>query len=674
MSDSNETAAYDATRAWLEQSPPGFIYPKVVPSIVNLRDLVLQPLPPDAPEQEEISLRSPGKGKQLLNAALEGLDGLDKEEANLILASPWTVPLTQIVTNETAASPEQALEQLQACASASPRKVCQYPFKKNDIVWMCRTCQADETCALCHDCFSQSNHEGHDVAFFHAQEGGCCDCGDPEAWDPKGFCPNHGEAAQQPPPPRRAVCQYPFKKNDIVWMCRTCQSDDTCAMCHECYNNSDHEGHDVAFFHAQEGGCCDCGDPDAWDPKGFCSNHGPPTSGGEDGSSQQQPIEDLLPPGLVPRVRGMVPAIMDWMLKRLVTTAQESSQRTKLTLAEAEALFGSLGREGHGLYIVLQADDVHGSTEFGDGLRHFLGTLTYLDDTLVRKLVQTLNTTGQLVVWGTMEIATELGRDQLQAWWNGDPAAYSALASILVKRVADLKRHGFNCRIMTLKELQQEQQAVAIIQWVSALAFSCDPLCQTVADYIHPEKHLEPLLRADFLLSSRFTKGWYSLLLTLLAVPAFKSKLGAAYCETYEKLTEDCATGRGVLERSAYTLSVQFLNRDTYVLDLVANRDLLSRLGKALLATLLVAASPKTGRLDCSHVVLVHRRYSPCISDLNYVINVKGMKRLATCKNGSFMTDLVTGLTLAQGIDEHSWRHWDLGHVEDEDTGEYLND
>ena len=201
----------------------------------------------------------------------------------------------------------------------------------------------------------------------------------------------------------------------------------------------------------------------------------------------------------------MVPAIMDWMLKRLVTTAQESSQRTKLTLAEAEALFGSLGREGHGLYIVLQADDVHGSTEFGDGLRHFLGTLTYLDDTLVRKLVQTLNTTGQLVVWGTMEIATELGRDQLQAWWNGDPAAYSALASILVKRVADLKRHGFNCRIMTLKELQQEQQAVAIIQWVSALAFSCDPLCQTVADYIHAEKHLEPLLRADFLLSSRFT-------------------------------------------------------------------------------------------------------------------------------------------------------------------------
>lgn len=668
MSDPNESAAYEAARGWLEQSPPSFIDPKVVPSVVNMRDIVLEPLPSDATQEQEetvISLHSPGRARALLNAALEGLDGLDKEEANLIHASPWTVPLTQIVTNEVAASTQQALEQLQACASASPRKVCQYPFKKNDIVWMCRTCQADETCALCHDCFSNSSHEGHDVAFFHAQEGGCCDCGDPEAWDPAGFCPKHGEAAHKPTPPRRAVCQKPFKKNDIYWICRTCGADDTCAMCNECYNNSDHEGHDVAFNHATEGGCCDCGDVDAWNPKGFCCNHGPPP----EGESGAHPIEDLLPPGLVPRVRGVVPAVMDWMMQRLVATSLESSRRTKMELSEAETLFGPLGREGHGLYIILQADDVHGSTEFGDGLRSFFGSSTYLDDTTVRKLVQSLGAMGQLVIWGTMEMVTELGTEQVQAWLSGDTTATSEVASLLIKRMAVLKRRGFNCRIMTLKEIQQEQQAVAIIQWLSALAFSCDPLCQTVADYIHPEKHLEPLLKADFLLSSRFTKGWYSLLLTLLAVPAFKSKLGAAYCETYAKLTADCATGMGVLERSAYTLSVQFLNRDTYVLDLVSNRDLLSRLGKALLATLHAATSDKTGRLDCSHVVLVHRRYSPCNSDLNYVINVKGMKRLATCTNGSFMNDLVAGMSLAQGIDEHTWRHWNLGHVEDEDTG-----
>ena len=30
----------------------------------------------------------------------------------------------------------------------------------------------------------------------------------------------------------------------------------------------------VYFYHAQAGGCCDCGDPDAWAPEGFCSVHG----------------------------------------------------------------------------------------------------------------------------------------------------------------------------------------------------------------------------------------------------------------------------------------------------------------------------------------------------------------------------------------------------------------
>ncbi|CAN0022435.1 unnamed protein product, partial [Ectocarpus sp. 12 AP-2014] len=74
----------------------------------------------------------------------------------------------------------------------TPRRVCQYAFLKNDIVWICKECQADETCVLCNDCFRSSDHEGHEVYFYHAQAGGCCDCGDPDAWDYRGFCPHHG--------------------------------------------------------------------------------------------------------------------------------------------------------------------------------------------------------------------------------------------------------------------------------------------------------------------------------------------------------------------------------------------------------------------------------------------------------------------------------------------------
>ena len=82
---------------------------------------------------------------------------------------------------------------------------------------------------------------------------------------------------------RRRVCQYAFMKNVIVWICRTCQVDETCVLCHDCFSHSNHEGLDVAFYHANAGGCCDCGDVDAWDRLGFCSKHGGPASGADVG-------------------------------------------------------------------------------------------------------------------------------------------------------------------------------------------------------------------------------------------------------------------------------------------------------------------------------------------------------------------------------------------------------
>ena len=72
----------------------------------------------------------------------------------------------------------------------------------------------------------------------------------------------------------RQVCQYQFKKHDIVWICKSCQQDDTCVQCNECFMNADHTGHEVFFYHSQAGGCCDCGDSSSWATVGFCKNHG----------------------------------------------------------------------------------------------------------------------------------------------------------------------------------------------------------------------------------------------------------------------------------------------------------------------------------------------------------------------------------------------------------------
>ena len=83
-------------------------------------------------------------------------------------------------------------ERLYSLPNSQPRTVCGVVFKKGEIVWTCRTCAKDPTCVQCDTCFRKSNHEGHEVYFHRSSgRGGCCDCGDPEAWSAAGNCCDH---------------------------------------------------------------------------------------------------------------------------------------------------------------------------------------------------------------------------------------------------------------------------------------------------------------------------------------------------------------------------------------------------------------------------------------------------------------------------------------------------
>ena len=595
-----------------------------IPSLVSMRDIVREPPLEDEPPS---TLLKSNHGHHALFRALEEIDKLDSE---MLLEQDTLRKITCAVTNVPLESGEEALPALQALGMSIPRRVCQHPFRRNDIVWVCRTCQGDETCVLCHSCFTRSQHEGHDVAFYHAQAGGCCDCGDPDAWDPAGFCPDHGPSA-----------------------------------------------------HSGEGG---------------------------------------LDAAIVNRVKGIVPATVDWLVKEIAANAQTAHQRANPSKPEMrreesdEDLFGDddddamavdlehvfvpsaastsksrhgslntsvssdmdspgfttrLGEEGlkgHGLYLILHADDIHTTSQIVDALRDHFGGSSYYTDSLLGRLARALRQTGQLVVWGTMEVVGVCSSSHVHCWLDGDKVAAGRIGAVLLGKATNLARHGLVCSIATRKELQFEQRAVAVLQWLTELARSCDPLCQTVAESILPEQHLMPMLRADFKLSAHITKAWHSLLLTLLAVPAFKSHLAAAYCDTYRHVTAEYASGMGVLERSSYTLSVQFLNRVTYVVGLVQERDLLGKLGKSLLETLSVAATTSK-RLNPNHFVLTHRRYSPCISDLKCVLNIKGMARLFAASAGSFLQDWIESLSLAQFMDGIVWRTTGQGHVEVEPRG-----
>jgi hypothetical protein len=689
--------AYNDTKKVL-QSPSGIL--DTVSSIVSLRNAVEDP-PLDEVDvrystmqygSSSVSLMTPNRGHHAIAHALEKLEHFEKDEAELQLRTPLTTELTKIVTGDDKYNtPMDAVATLEALSQSVPRRVCQHPFKKNDIVWVCRTCQADETCVLCHNCFKQSNHEGHDVAFYHAQAGGCCDCGDPDAWDPAGFCPHHGPASHQScfaedgslgPLSGSVVQRVQGVVPAIVdWMV-------------EVVAHFSEEGHERTQQDAQtttiqpprlesspEIGNAQSTETDA------------SANANEDVSMAESPTNVFSPSAAgASRSRRGAAVAAAATLASMNESSPPPSKKTPQRFTEAEKL-GFLARQGGGLYLILRSDDINTLPQIVDALRELFGTSSLYTESVLQKVVRSLKHFGQLIVWGTMELLAELSSTQVQLWLDGDRVTSGVLGSAMLNRAKTLHSHGMFCSILTRHELEIEQRSVVALQWLTALACSCDPLCQNVAVAISPDRHLVPLLRSDFKLSSRITKYWHSLLLTLLAVPIFKSHLAAAYCDTYQRVTAEYARGMGVLERSGYALSVQFLNRVTYVVDLVQQRDLLGKLGASLFQTLVTAAGPASSRqtmtvgtvtravstagdsfdqrrrLDPNHFVLTHRRYSPCISDLKCVLNVKGMPRLFASKHGTFLKDWIASLALGQMMDSQTWRDWTEGHVELESRG-----
>jgi len=171
----------------------------------------------------------------------------------------------------------------------------------------------------------------------------------------------------------------------------------------------------------------------------------------------------------------------------------------------------------------------------------------------------------------------------------------------------------------------------------------------------------------------------HSMFLTLLAGPIFKGKLSEAYCDTYTLFSSQFAKGVGSSECSCYTLSVQFLNRQVFVWDLVSNRNLLQHMSKALLSCVSETLNVDTYNADelgndvnaivevnLDHGVMSKRRYIPIISDLKCVLNVDGVGKIFRNTPGA-LRPFLKMLTCLQYLHPQRWAERTEPKVEWED-------
>ncbi|KAI4182681.1 MAG: hypothetical protein LQ346_006533, partial [Caloplaca aetnensis] len=96
---------------------------------------------------------------------------------------------------------------------------CGHIFKNTEAVYRCKNCEVDETCVLCSRCFNASEHDGHSISVTHSSgNGGCCDCGDPEAWKSPVICGIHATNSSTSAGKAKAHPELPDELLDSIRM------------------------------------------------------------------------------------------------------------------------------------------------------------------------------------------------------------------------------------------------------------------------------------------------------------------------------------------------------------------------------------------------------------------------------------------------------------------------
>ena len=144
---------------------------------------------------------------------------------------------------------------------------------------------------------------------------------------------------------------------------RDCALDDNCVLCPRCFHASNHENHNVSFYLAlQPGGCCDCGDREAWKLDAGCKFH-PHTP-------SLRPPDPPIPSDL----REMMTRALDCVLDFILDTLDYSPEETAAPTEEADILEAPGDASENGLYaIVIWNDEKHSFPELTTHLSNVTG-------------------------------------------------------------------------------------------------------------------------------------------------------------------------------------------------------------------------------------------------------------------------------------------------------------
>ncbi|KAI9905130.1 hypothetical protein PsorP6_014204 [Peronosclerospora sorghi] len=364
--------------------------------------------------------------------------------------------------------------------------------------------------------------------------------------------------------PKR-MCAYEFKPGDIAWNCKVCQVDETCVMCNDCFISSDHDDHEVFFYYTHSGGCCDCGDTEAWAPEGFCTRH--------KGAQDADPLS-FLPRDVLVNARDCIAQVMHLVLD----TIQEARFGSILTDTDLDTVRAKVAQEPstRRYSVIVHYNELQTSQEFATALNKAHPAIAY----------QMLKIVGETSAQKQSIVRAKASRDDV------------------LELATSLHKHGILTSIVSCEYKAKFPLINSLVQWLAGLATLSDGLCRLISEKMcavpsgEPREsnmdvedaHESPLLRAvimaDAFLPKTASEALHSLLMALLADPLFKQAFAIAFTSSYRQLYREFAAGVGSSTATILAFSVQFFNRATFVNQLVHEHALLDVLVASVLETL----------------------------------------------------------------------------------------